>query len=100
MDEQSQPGAGAPATIAIAIYVAQHCESCEYALEMAIWIRQHYPNVQVRVVDLAFPSEPVPETVFATPTYLLNGRVWSLGNPPHEQVRVTLAAYDEQDPKS
>jgi hypothetical protein len=34
----------------------------------------------LRVVDLADPQEPVPEIVFATPTYVLDGRVWSLGN--------------------
>ncbi|MFN3333366.1 MAG: hypothetical protein ACK47M_12725 [Caldilinea sp.] len=46
--------------------------------------------MNLRVVDLAVPGEVIPEIVFATPTYLLDGRVWSLGNPSPEQVRNTL----------
>ncbi len=68
------------------IYVMSHCENCRYALEMADWIARRYPQVQLRVFDLETTTEPIPESVFATPTYLLNGRVWSLGNPSQDQV--------------
>ena len=36
--------------------------------------------------------EQIPEAVFATPTYLLNGRVWSLGNPSHAQINAAWGA--------
>jgi len=76
--------------IAIDIYVAQHCTNCDYAYEVAEKIRHQFPHVQVRMIDMANPPEPIPEAVFATPTYLLNGRVWSLGNPSGEKIEETL----------
>jgi hypothetical protein len=78
-------------TIAVTIYVAKHCEMCAYAYEIADLIRMNFPEVAVRLVDMETTSEEIPENVFATPTYLLNGLVWSLGNPSREQVRETLS---------
>jgi hypothetical protein len=77
----------------VSIYVTAHCENCRYALEMAAYIRQHFPQVAVCVVDLATTTEQVPPVVFATPTYLLNGRVWSLGNPDRARVQRTLQPW-------
>ena len=42
------------------------------------------------MVDMETTTEAIPEAVFATPTYLLNGRVWSLGNPSPAKVQETL----------
>ncbi len=80
--------------IAIDIYIAQHCSTCAYAYEVAAAIRRQFPHVQVRMVDMENPTEAIPEVVFATPTYLLNGRVWSLGNPSPDKVQETLAMPD------
>lgn len=77
--------------IALDIYVAQHCSNCAYAYEVAAEIRRQFPHVQVRMVDMGNPTAVIPEVVFATPTYLLNGRVWSLGNPSPTKVQETLA---------
>ncbi len=74
----------------VTIYVAEHCETCHYAHEVADLIRVHYPQVTVRIVDIEHTDETIPEAVFAIPTYLLNGRVWSLGNPSTEKVVATL----------
>ena len=38
-------------------------------------------GVQVQLIDLSQPGVIKPESVFAVPTYLLNGDVVSLGNP-------------------
>lgn len=78
----------------IDIYVAQHCNTCAYAYEVAAEIRRQFPHVQVHMVDMENPTEAIPEVVFATPTYLLNGRVWSLGNPSPAKVQETLAMPD------
>lgn len=75
----------------LTIYVASHCEVCRYAVEIAADIRQRYPHVLLRVIDLETSREPIPEAVFATPTYLLDGRVWSLGNPSEAQIRAAFA---------
>lgn len=74
----------------VAIYVSDHCVNCEYAREIAALIHTEYPDIHLKVIDLAAPGEAIPDIVFATPTYLLNGRVWSLGNPSTRQVRDTL----------
>lgn len=74
----------------VVIYMADHCLTRDYALEIAGLIRTEYPHIQVRIIDLVDPQEPIPEIVFATPTYLLDGRYWSLGNPSPKQVRDTL----------
>jgi predicted thioredoxin/glutaredoxin len=75
----------------VTIYLAQHCQTSTYAYQVAEEIRQAFPHVQVRLVDLEQTTEPIPEAVFATPTYLLDGRLWSLGNPAPEQVKETLS---------
>lgn len=74
----------------LVIYVAGHCPNCAYAETVADWVRRDFPQVQLHVVDVETTREPIPETVFATPTYVLNNRVWSLGNPSFQQVTTTL----------
>lgn len=76
--------------IAVTIYVTEHCPICAYTDEVAEIIRQDFPEVTLRIIDLATTTEQIPEIVFATPTYLLNGRVWSLGNSSPQQVTATL----------
>lgn len=78
----------------VAIYVSDHCTICAYAHEIADLIRKRFPDVELRVIDLSDPGETVPESVFATPTYLLNGQVWSLGNPSPQQVIDTLSKLE------
>jgi hypothetical protein len=41
----------------------------------------------VQVIDVEAVPDEVPDAVFATPTYLLNQHVWSLGNPSEEMIR-------------
>ena len=42
--------------------------------------------VTVRVIDIANTREIIPEEIFATPTYVLNNRVVSLGNPGPDDI--------------
>lgn len=74
----------------LTVYVTTHCANCAYAMEVAVSIRRAYPQTLVQVVDLANPQEPAPDLVFATPTYLLDDRIWSLGNPSAEQIDAAL----------
>jgi len=79
------------APVRVEIYVTRHCPVCAYAHEVAATIRADFPEVDLRVIDLMQTAEAIPAAVFATPTYLLNGRLWSLGNPAPEDVRRRLA---------
>jgi hypothetical protein len=72
------------------VYIAAHCIPCDYALEVAACIERDYPQVDVRIIDIE-QAESLPESVFATPIYLLNGRVWSLGNPSAEKIQQSFA---------
>ena len=70
------------------IFVTGHCPGCSEAQRIAAWVTQDYPHLGVEVIDLDAPEVSVPEAVFATPTYMLNNRIVSLGNPsPAEVVR-------------
>ncbi|MEZ4865257.1 MAG: hypothetical protein R3C14_28325 [Caldilineaceae bacterium] len=76
--------------VSIVIYVSKDCFVCDYAYEVAATIRREFPEVAIDIVDIAETTTTIPESVFATPTYLLNGRLWSLGNPAPEKVTTTL----------
>ncbi|MEZ4658491.1 MAG: hypothetical protein R2911_13035 [Caldilineaceae bacterium] len=80
------------ADIRVEIYVAAHCPICAYSYEIADFIRAHFPAVALRIINIGATDEPIPEAVFATPTYVLNDRIWSLGNPSPAQVREKLCA--------
>lgn len=81
----------AKSAIRVEIYVADHCLSCEYAYEIAGTIEEKFPAVDLRIINLSQTTEPIPDAVFATPTYLLNGRLWSLGNPSSADIQARLS---------
>lgn len=63
------------------IFVAEDCPNCATAREIAEHIEQEYPNCRLEVIDIADKQAAVPDAVFATPTFMLNDRIVSLGNP-------------------
>ncbi len=64
------------------IYVAPGCPGCATARRLAVVLRDlALPDLDVRVVDLSDPDVVRPAAVFAVPTYVLDGRLLSLGNP-------------------
>jgi hypothetical protein len=73
-------------TSKLKIFVAEDCPGCVEAREIAIHIEHGYPNLDVEVIDINNTPDAVPEKVFATPTYILNDRVVSLGNPDLEDI--------------
>jgi hypothetical protein len=83
---ESSPHGKTPVQHRLAIYVSEHCGNCRYAQGVAERIRTSYPGVTVQVIDINKAMEPVPDSVFATPTYLLDGSVWSLGNPSDDMI--------------
>ncbi len=67
------------------IYVAPNCFGCDTARGLAGTLRAlGWPHLDVRLLDLSDPDVVIPPTVFAMPTYVLDGRVISLGNPEEE----------------
>lgn len=69
------------------IYFAAHCWGCDQAQALGTRMRSLYPELTVELIDLNGKEVEKPEEVFAVPTYVLNGRVVSLGNPNPERLR-------------
>jgi hypothetical protein len=68
------------------IFVAEDCPGCVEARAIAARIEQGYPNLDVEIIDINNAPDAVPEKVFATPTYILDDRIVSLGNPGWEDI--------------
>jgi len=62
------------------IYITDHCANCQEALLIAEQAGG-IAGLEVTVVNLDAQGQRVPPQVFATPTYVLNSLVVSLGNP-------------------
>lgn len=72
------------------IFVVDNCWSCEEAHRIAAEAQLRFADeVEVTLRDLE--RDPRPPTVFAAPTYMLDGRVISLGNPRREELWERLA---------
>jgi hypothetical protein len=79
-------------TRSLEVFVLPHCFGCETAHRLAERVRaQALPHLDVRLVDLSAAGAVRPATVFAVPTYLLDGRVLCLGNPEEEWLLAQLA---------
>lgn len=80
------------------VYVTRHCRNCEFARKLSRFLDEEYTGLDVVIIDLeiaqATSRDAIPEEIFATPTYLLNGRVWSLGNPSPEKIVATFGPAD------
>ncbi len=69
------------------VVVSSRCEQCGEAVGIAETIAREFPQVRVEVINLGAPNAVKPDVVFAVPTYLLNGRIVSLGNPSLQEMR-------------
>ncbi len=68
------------------IFIAEDCPNCVEARNIAARIEQNYPEFPIEVIDIGDKQATVPEAVFATPTFMLDERIVSLGNPAFEEV--------------
>ena len=68
------------------VYVRDDCPGCVEAQQVAVQVEQDFPQLKVEIINMADPQVIVPEAVFATPTYMLNNRIVSLGNPSPAEV--------------
>jgi hypothetical protein len=81
------------------IYISDQCPNCWEAVVIAELSRS-IVGLEVTVVNLDVPGQSVPPQVFATPTYMLDGQVVSLGNPERgaflARLRADLARSSEE----
>jgi alkyl hydroperoxide reductase subunit AhpF len=76
------------------VYVSEICWSCDEARQIVADIGPQFPKVTIELRDIG--DERRPDSVFATPTYVLDGRTIFLGNPTREQLQQKLV--DVQNP--
>lgn len=72
--------------LTLKIFITQDCPNCAESHVIARQIRQDYPDLTVEIIDVADKQAVVPEAIFATPTFMLNNRIVSLGNPKLNEV--------------
>jgi hypothetical protein len=72
------------------VYVTEDCSTCAEAQIIAEQA-QTIPHLRVSVIYVGKARQPPPDNVVAVPTYLLDGRVVSLGNPDRQEFLSDLA---------
>lgn len=72
------------------VYVAEHCFGCAEARRLAAAVASRFARLSVRVVDLERDPDARPDSVVAVPSYVLDGRVISLGNPRQTELFLDL----------
>ncbi len=80
----------------LTVYISDDCWSCDETQRIIDEIRPQFPALAVTLVNTQ--QEPMPEGVFAVPTYALNGKVISLGNPSRASLAHKLAVLFESSP--
>jgi hypothetical protein len=68
------------------VYVEDGCQTCDRAVRLVKDVESEYPQLAVRVTDIG-GSACDRSDVFAVPTYVLDDRVFSLGNPQPDHLR-------------
>jgi hypothetical protein len=72
--------------VELTLYVRERCSGCARARALVTEMAALFRSLHVSIVDLSRPEAPIPEAIFATPTYSLDGRVISLGNPTRDRL--------------
>ncbi|MCH8051587.1 MAG: thioredoxin family protein [Chloroflexi bacterium] len=73
------------------IYVQDGCFGCQRSFELAERARGAFPEMQVEIVDIGSTDGVYRSKVTATPTYILDGEIISLGNPSPAELEAMLA---------
>lgn len=73
-------------TVQLKIFIEPNCTNCDQAVQLAALVRQQLPQVEVDLIDISRPDAHPPDSVFAVPTFLINGKTLSLGNPDEQRL--------------
>ncbi|MDD2857185.1 MAG: thioredoxin family protein [Candidatus Nanopelagicales bacterium] len=70
----------------LTVLVADHCVACRRTPQVLAEIAELVPGLTVSVIDVDREDAPVGITLIGTPTYLVDGKVVSLGNPEPRRI--------------
>ncbi len=65
-------------------------------MELAEWVREVEPRLEVQVVDISVEPDAGAKLVFAVPTYLYDGKPIFLGNPSLQELGSWLDSLDPE----
>jgi len=71
--------------VKLQVYINEDCWTCDESRRIVAEIAPQFPEVKVELLDLS--SGEYPDNIFAVPTFVLNGRIISLGNPYRDVLR-------------
>ena len=71
--------------VKLQVYVKEDCWTCAESRRIVAEIAPQFPQISVELVDMETPNRP--QDVYAVPTYVLDGRIISLGNPYRDELR-------------
>jgi hypothetical protein len=82
--------------VKLRVYIREDCWNCAESHRIVGEIAPEFPQLSVEIVDFDVPDRP--QHIFAVPTYVLNGRIISLGNPYRDKLRkeIISALEDQQ----
>jgi len=72
------------------VYIADDCPGCAQARRLVNAVTQNYPKLKIDLLNLSNPDTICPDNIFATPTFVLDNRIISLGNPSIVELRQQL----------
>lgn len=81
--------------ITLEIYVDPACRVCRRSLVLGDEIRDSFPEVRVKVIELGQELGAHESLVTATPTFVLDGVVLALGNPTRVQLERAIRGLRE-----
>lgn len=84
------------ASVRLEIYVEKGCPGCRRSLSLAAEVVDRFPEVPVCVVDVSSGRGEYRRLVIATPTFVLNGTTFSLGNPSSAELERAITDLLEQ----
>ena len=71
--------------VKLQVYVKDDCWTCAESRRIVAEIAPQFPQLFVELLDMETSNKP--QDIFAVPTYVLDGRVISLGNPYRDVLR-------------
>jgi len=77
--------------VKLQVFVKTDCDVCSRARKLAKHADEQFPNLEVDIVDMN-ETQPDRDDVFAVPTFVLEGRVLSLGNPQESELHDEVAS--------
>lgn len=78
------------------VYVEHECFVCRHTPALAAAVKAEFPEIHVELINLAEGRGAYRDLVVAVPTFILNGRVFSLGNPAPGDLRSEVARLLEE----